>query len=228
MRFQLTGKVAVLVLLSLIISGCAKDSCLPRWGQCALAGGGIAGGLGGIAGAANGSVAGPISAAGGAIIGGIICAMSGEKEAKTVSAQPKQEEVVVVVEEPPKLPPVTEHLGYVLFAFDSDKLSPEYKEKLKQVAETARKEKDMKIVLNGFTDSTGSVIYNKDLARRRARSVKLYLRETLKLPRVQIIMGAGGVIERDNETKQDRAQNRRVNIIGTHADEDPTDPPASQ
>lgn len=216
MQFHLTGKVAAVLLLSLIISGCANDGGLSRWGQCALAGGGIAGGLGGVAGAINSTIAGPVSALGGAIAGGIICALS-EDDKEPIRMKPRKPQkkggVVVVVDEPPKQPAITDTLGFVLFAFDSDRITPQYQATLKPIAETVRQNKDLTITLNGYTDSTGSPTYNKDLARRRARSVKLYLRETLKVPRTQIVMGSGGVIQKNNETKEGRAKNRRVDII---------------
>jgi outer membrane protein OmpA-like peptidoglycan-associated protein len=59
----------------------------------------------------------------------------------------------------------------VFFGFDSDKITPEYEGQLKTfVNKRVNKENDT-IVLAGYTDSLGSVEYNKDLAKRRVSNV---------------------------------------------------------
>ena len=65
--------VLILILFSFMLSGCASDGSLKRWGQCAL----IGGGAGGILGAA---IEGGSAAAGGlgvgAVLGGLLCAFT--------------------------------------------------------------------------------------------------------------------------------------------------------
>ena len=65
--------VLTLVLFSIMMSGCATDGSIKRWGQCAL----IGGGSGGILGAAlEGGTAAAGGAAVGALLGGLLCAFT--------------------------------------------------------------------------------------------------------------------------------------------------------
>ena len=65
--------VLIPALFSVMISGCATDGSLKRWGQCAL----IGGGSGGIIGAAvEGGAAAAGGAAAGALLGGLLCAFT--------------------------------------------------------------------------------------------------------------------------------------------------------
>ena len=67
------SKILVLLLFSILVSGCTTDGSLKRWGQCAL----IGGGTGGVLGAAiDGSSAAAGGLVGGALIGGLICALT--------------------------------------------------------------------------------------------------------------------------------------------------------
>lgn len=69
----LLPRVLTLLLFSIMVSGCATDGNLTRWGQCAL----IGGGTGGVLGAAiDGSSAIVGGLAGGVLIGGLICALT--------------------------------------------------------------------------------------------------------------------------------------------------------
>ncbi|MGI9273895.1 MAG: OmpA family protein [Endozoicomonas sp.] len=63
-------RVSVGMLLAMILSGCATDGSIKRWGQCAM----IGGGTGGILGAIESSGAAAGGAAAGAILGGLLCA----------------------------------------------------------------------------------------------------------------------------------------------------------
>ncbi|AMO57240.1 OmpA family protein [Endozoicomonas montiporae] len=65
--------VAILILFSVMLSGCATDGSIKRWGQCAL----IGGGSGGVLGAAiEGGTAAAGGAAIGAVLGGLLCAFT--------------------------------------------------------------------------------------------------------------------------------------------------------
>ena len=64
-------KTAVVLSLSLLMTGCASDGSMARWGKCAL----IGGGTGGLLGAIESSTAAGWGALGGAVIGGALCAM---------------------------------------------------------------------------------------------------------------------------------------------------------
>ena len=63
-------RIFIFLLLGMILSGCATDGSLSRWGQCAL----IGGGTGGILGAIESSGAAAGGAAAGAVLGSLLCA----------------------------------------------------------------------------------------------------------------------------------------------------------
>jgi len=67
--------------------------------------------------------------------------------------------------------------------------------------------------LQGFTDSTGSELYNIGLSQRRAEAVQRYLvSKNVPLYRVSIVgLGKDNPVA-DNKTSQGRAQNRRVEV----------------
>lgn len=101
----------------------------------------------------------------------------------------------------------------VNFAFNSAELTPNAERLLQPVAETLTKNSDMRIEVDGHTDSKGSDRYNLGLSRRRAESVKKYL--------VAQGVSSGQIVTRgfgekmpvaDNSTEDGRAQNRRVEI----------------
>ena len=66
--------VLIPVLFSVMISGCATDGSLKRWGQCALIGGGSGGIIGAAVEGSAAAVAG--GAAVGALLGGLLCAFT--------------------------------------------------------------------------------------------------------------------------------------------------------
>lgn len=103
-----------------------------------------------------------------------------------------------------------------LFAFDSDKLSPAGEEYIKHYRQEVGDElvKAYSIAVIGYTDSTGDAQYNMGLSKRRAQAVADYL-ASLDVPAEKIhTLGRG---ENNpimpNDTKEGRAQNRRVQVI---------------
>ena len=64
-------RTAVALSLSLLMTGCANDGSMARWGKCAL----IGGGTGGLLGAIESSTAAGWGALGGVVIGGALCAL---------------------------------------------------------------------------------------------------------------------------------------------------------
>src|ERR1051326_2653452 len=63
----------------------------------------------------------------------------------------------------------------LLFDFDSDKLRPEAKTNLDNLAANLSSFGDSKLLLVGHTDSVGTAAYNLALSERRAASVGTYL-----------------------------------------------------
>ena len=97
------------------------------------------------------------------------------------------------------------------FDFDKSNVKPEYYDLLKNIKEFVE-QNNYEITIVGHTDSIGSNAYNFKLSRRRAESVKAKLLE-FGLTEDRIIgieaMGEEQPIA-TNETKEGRAQNRRV------------------
>jgi outer membrane protein OmpA-like peptidoglycan-associated protein len=103
----------------------------------------------------------------------------------------------------------------VNFRTNSAVLSPEAKGQLDQIAQKAMNAKGYVIEVSGFTDSTGRPNYNQQLSQRRADAVIRYMVETHHIPLRRIVTpfgyGETNAIA-DNQTRQGRAENRRVEV----------------
>lgn len=103
----------------------------------------------------------------------------------------------------------------VNFKVNSAVLSPEAKAKLDQIAAAAMSLKGYVIEVTGFASADGSSAKNKELSRRRAQAVIDYLVETHNIPLRRIGQSYGfGELQAiaDNNTREGREQNRRVEI----------------
>jgi outer membrane protein OmpA-like peptidoglycan-associated protein len=104
--------------------------------------------------------------------------------------------------------------GSVLFASNKDALLPAAQDRLGQVADALKSEEDHKIVVEGHTDSQGSIASNQGLSERRAQSVVTFL-VSRGVPADQIRaqgLGSSRPIA-ENGSPEGRANNRRVEII---------------
>jgi OOP family OmpA-OmpF porin len=102
----------------------------------------------------------------------------------------------------------------ITFALNSSVLNSQSKSTLDKIAGDLSGQKTGYMVeLQGFTDSTGSELYNIGLSQRRAESVERYLvSKNLPLFRISIVgLGKDNPVA-DNKTNQGRAQNRRVEV----------------
>jgi OmpA-OmpF porin, OOP family len=99
------------------------------------------------------------------------------------------------------------------FAFDSSKIEPQYYAELNDLARVLKSNPDLRVRLDGHTDSVGSEAYNESLSLRRANAVREYL--------VQQGIDAGRLSAKgfgesrpaySNETAENRALNRRTEI----------------
>jgi OmpA-OmpF porin, OOP family len=101
----------------------------------------------------------------------------------------------------------------VKFKVGSSKVSPEDVEQLKQLAQTATALKGYIIEVMGYADSTGSAAMNTQLSEDRAKAVITVLMQQGGVPPRHIVapgaMGEYGAAA-PNETKEGRAENRRV------------------
>ena len=84
---------------------------------------------------------------------------------------------------------------------------------LDEVAEVIKGKSSVKLVLEGWTDTTGPESYNMGLSQRRADSVKAYL-EQKGIPASEMrAVGEGESTKYDNGTAEGRYLNRRVELI---------------
>jgi outer membrane protein OmpA-like peptidoglycan-associated protein len=99
--------------------------------------------------------------------------------------------------------------------FDRNKsiLKPASKENLTKLAVTLNKYPDTEILLEGHTDSDGTIEHNMELSQRRANSVAVFLssKQVMETRFTTMAYGESQPIA-DNETSGGRAQNRRVEV----------------
>lgn len=102
----------------------------------------------------------------------------------------------------------------VLFDFNKYTLKPEAREKLAKVSGILLAYPDLKVQVEGYTDSIGSDEYNQKLSEERADSVRGYLVQQSVQDNNVTAEGYGKTHPvADNATASGRAQNRRVELV---------------
>jgi outer membrane protein OmpA-like peptidoglycan-associated protein len=102
----------------------------------------------------------------------------------------------------------------VLFDTGSATLKPGAREKLARVAGILASHPDLKIEIEGHTDSVGTDDYNQRLSERRAESVRAYLIQQKIAPTAVDAEGFGeSQPVASNATPTGRQQNRRVELV---------------
>lgn len=105
-------------------------------------------------------------------------------------------------------------LGDVLFAVDVARLNPDGMRTAQKLADVLQQNPTRTVLIEGYTDSTGTAAHNQDLSERRAGAVRSALQE--------MGVAAGRVSARgygqsnpvaSNDTAQSRQLNRRVEIV---------------
>jgi outer membrane protein OmpA-like peptidoglycan-associated protein len=103
----------------------------------------------------------------------------------------------------------------VNFRSGSAVLSTESKTTLDDIASKAMNAKGYVLEVQGYADSRGSIARNRELSQRRADAVIRYLVENHNIPLRRIVTPYGyGEMNpvAENETREGRAQNRRVEV----------------
>jgi len=105
-------------------------------------------------------------------------------------------------------------LGNVLFDTNGDTLKPGSDELVSRLSQLLQEHPDIKVRIEGHTDSTGSDAYNQGLSERRAQAVAMAL-ENRGVPqqRIQAVGRGKSAPVAGNDTAAGRQQNRRVEII---------------
>lgn len=198
------------------LAGCATPNTTPSsdrpWYQqpvtCGIAGSLIGGSVGfATSGSSDEEEGAAIGAVTGAAIGAMLCADRTPEPVAEPEPMPEPEPEPV-----PEFEPVTLS-SEVNFAFDSSELRPQAEVTLDEVARRLREHTDVRIRIEGHTDSVGSAQYNQGLSERRAESVRDYLASQGVDANRMMAVGYGEQRPvATNETDEGRALNRRVEI----------------
>ena len=128
---------------------------------------------------------------------------------------------------PPPPPPVTEMEKKleegratldVKFDFDKSVVKPEYYKDIEAVADVMKKHPDMKIMIEGHTDSVGTAKYNQKLSQRRAEAIKKVMETKYKIDPSRLTAKGFGESKpiATNKTAEGRQQNRRSEASVTY------------
>jgi outer membrane protein OmpA-like peptidoglycan-associated protein len=103
----------------------------------------------------------------------------------------------------------------ILFDTDSDRLKPESAPVIQAIAKGLGTNPNLKLLIEGHTDSTGNAAHNLDLSKRRAEAVKAVLAAQFSVDAARLTTaGLGSTKPIDsNDTPQGRSQNRRVELV---------------
>lgn len=102
----------------------------------------------------------------------------------------------------------------ISFATGSAAIEPRLRPVLDAFANGLEAERDLRVRIVGHTDSTGSDAINDPLSLRRAESVRAYLEDRgIRAERIDVAGRGSREPVASNDTPEDRARNRRVEIF---------------
>jgi outer membrane protein OmpA-like peptidoglycan-associated protein len=105
-------------------------------------------------------------------------------------------------------------LGDVLFEYNKADLKPGAMQNLYQLITFLKENPTRNLLIEGYTDSTGSDSYNLELSQRRAEAVQSFLLQNGIGPERIVARGYGEAYPvASNNTEAGRQQNRRVEIV---------------
>lgn len=103
--------------------------------------------------------------------------------------------------------------GDVLFDYDRAELKPGGMRSVQKLADFLNENTERKVIVEGYTDSTGSAEYNQRLSERRADAVRMALVKMGVDPARVVTQGYGKEYPvANNGTSSGRAMNRRVEV----------------
>lgn len=105
-------------------------------------------------------------------------------------------------------------IGDVLFGTDQANLTPDGMATVRKLATVMQQYPNRTVLVEGFTDSTGTVAHNQELSEKRAGSVAASL-TTMGVARERVAMRGYGPAYpvAANDTANNRQMNRRVEIV---------------
>ena len=103
----------------------------------------------------------------------------------------------------------------ILFETDSDRLRPESAPVLRAVVQALQKNPNLKLEIDGYTDSTGDAAHNLELSKKRGEAVRSVLVSQFNVEAARLSSNGFGAAKPigSNDTAEGRAQNRRVEFI---------------
>jgi len=103
----------------------------------------------------------------------------------------------------------------IMFDLDSDEIRPESTPTLEEIGSMLEQHAELRIAIEGHTDSQGDEDHNLDLSRRRAESVRQFLVDEYGIDMSRLeAQGFGEAMPvADNDTPEGRQQNRRVELV---------------
>lgn len=218
-----TKLFGTLLLISILLGGCATTpgSWHDDWRKCALAGGAVGAG----AGATDSGEAAAAGAVGGALIGGVLCAVMNHSPTRMTDGDSDGDGVMDSMDRCPRTKPgvpvdntgcpmqkVTVLKG-VNFRHDSSVLTDDSAATLDGAVASLKLNPNLQVEVAGHTDRDGTNEYNVALSQRRANAVMTYLVSHGINQKNLTAVGYGEENPMaDNATKEGRAQNRRVEL----------------
>ncbi len=111
----------------------------------------------------------------------------------------------------PTTAPTQRELGIIHFDFGNWDIKPMYNAILDNIARNMKDDPDLRVKINGHTDSIGSAEYNQELSEKRARAAMEYLTEQKDVREWRLIPEGFSFTNpiADNRTSDGRAKNRR-------------------
>jgi outer membrane protein OmpA-like peptidoglycan-associated protein len=103
----------------------------------------------------------------------------------------------------------------ILFDTDSDRIKPESAAVIQSIARGLEANPDLKVEIDGHSDSTGIAQHNMDLSKRRAEAVKTVLVSQFGIDASRLTTAGFGSSKpvAPNTTPDGKAQNRRVEFV---------------
>lgn len=109
--------------------------------------------------------------------------------------------------------------GDVLFDLNKAELKPAGKRDVGKLAEFLKEHPERKVMVEGYTDSTGSESYNQQLSERRAQAVRHALVSSgVEIDRIQTVGYGEAFPVASNDSPASRAMNRRVEVTISNDD----------
>lgn len=104
--------------------------------------------------------------------------------------------------------------GTIQFEFDSAELTDKFKQLIAKHVDLLKETTELKVILEGHTDSTGDRSYNLKLGERRALAVKEYAVSLGALPKQIEVISYGEEKNLNSEhSEQDKQENRRAVFV---------------